>query len=229
MSFSDQVRLRTVVHTGTSARSTYGCRLITRNETVETAGITGLRIVAEAGNALAERPLKPMAKRGRLAQSHKARVSCGYLRSHWRSTLAPSDNPTVRRRRARARECAAFFRSLAQICDDPERSDEAVSEEIRQTASGYAEWAEEYLTREEPNHPLMPVIRTFKDTFFIGLSTADDIPLKIRKARDHALLIAGVLEATVDEPAGFDGQRGGGGGQPGRERRTRASAWIDRY
>ena len=211
---------------GGSARHAPGCRLTTRGGPVATAGITGLRIGADAGNALTEHPLQPPARRDRLARGHEARVSCGYLWSHWRSALAPSDNPRARHRRAR--ECAAFFRSLAQICEDPERRDEAVSEVIRESAKRYAEWAEEYLTREEPDHPLMPIINTFKDTFFIGLNTADDIPLEFRKAGDNARLIAGVLEATVDEPAVFDSQHGGGG-QPGEDRRTRTSAWIDRY
>jgi hypothetical protein len=220
------MRTRTGAHTGTSKCSTYGCRLITRNEAVVITGITGLRIAVEADNALAEYPLKPMAKRDRLAQSHKARVSCGYLRFHWRSTLAPSDNPTVRRRRAS--ECVAFFRGLVQICEDPERSDERISEELRQAARGFAEWAEEYIKREDPDHPLMPLIYPMKDTFFVGPDAAGDIPLTFKKARECSLLIANVLEAMVGGPAVFDSQHGGGG-QPGEERRTRAWAWIDRY
>jgi hypothetical protein len=215
-----------VAHTGTSAGSTYGCRLITPNEAVTTAGITGLHIAAKVGNARVEHPVKPAAKRDRLARSRKAHVSCGYLRSHWRSTLAPSDDPTVRRRRAS--QCVAFFRGLVEICEDPERSDERVSEELRQAARGFAEWAEAYITREDPDHPLMPLIYPMKDTFFVGPGTAGDIPLTFKKARECSLLIANVLEAMAGGPAVFDGQRGGGG-QPGEGRRTRAPAWIDRY
>jgi hypothetical protein len=226
VSCSDQLRFRAVAHPETPGRHAYGYRRTTRDGAVVTAGIAGLRIGAEAGKGLVEHPPKWVAKRGRLAHGHKARVSCGYLPSHWRSTLAPSDNPAVRRRQAG--ECVAFFRGIVQICEDPERSDERVSEEIRQAARGFAEWAEEYITQENPNHPLMPLIYPMKDTFFVGPDSVGDIPLTFKKARECSLLIANVLETMIGGPAVFDSQHGGGG-QPGEERRRRATAWIDRY
>lgn len=229
MSFHDLALNRFAPHAGAPVSRAHGCRLTTRDEAVATGGIARLRIAAEADNALIEHPLKPMAKRDRLAQGHKARVSCGYLRSHWRSTLEPGDDLAVRR--GRARQCAAFFDALAKLCEDPERSDEEVSEEVRQSARRFAEWAEEFITSEDPGHPAMPLLHPLLDTFSLSESgDLGDIPLKFGKARECALLITSVLKEMVAGPSVFRGQRGGGG-HPGeeRERRTRSSAWIERY
>lgn len=213
-------------HAGASVCHTHGCRLTTRDGAAAIAGIAKLRIAAEADDAMIEHPLKSMAKRDRLAQGRKARVSCGYLRSHWRSTLAPSDDLAVRRERAR--QCVAFFRTLAELCDDSENGAEELFEEVRLSARDYAEWVEEIITADDSDHPLDHLLRPLRETFLVESGTVSDIPLKLRKARWCALLIANVLEVMVEGPTVFGGHRGGGG-HPGEGRRARASAWIDRY
>jgi hypothetical protein len=207
-------------------RYTHGCRLTTPDEAVATAGITRLRIAAGADNALIEHPLKSLAKRAPLAQGHKARISCGYLRSHWRSTLEPGDDLAVRRRRAG--QCVAFFRTLAELCNDPEHSTEEISERVRLSARGFAEWAEEILRSESPDHPLDAVLSPLRDTFLVQSGTVGDIPLTLREARWCALLVANVLEEIAGGPAVFGGHSGGGDHSAG-ERRARAQTWIDSY
>jgi hypothetical protein len=211
---------------GAPVRHRRGCRLTAADEAVAAAGIAELRIAAGAHNARIERPLKPLAKRAPLAQGHKARISCGYLRSHWRSTLEPGDDLAVRRRRAR--ECAVFFSTLAELCNDPEHSAEEVYEEVRLSARGFAEWAEKIIRSDDPDHPLDAVLSPLRDTFLVESGTVGDIPLKLRKARWCALLVANVLQEIAGGPTVFGGHSGRGG-QSTEERRARAPAWIDRY
>jgi hypothetical protein len=226
MNCSDPAQIRAVPRAGAPVRHPHGCRLTTRDEAVATAEITRLRIAAGADNALIERPLKLQAKRAPLAQGHKARISCGYLRSHWRSTLEPGDDLAVRRKRAR--QCAVFFRALAELCDDPKHSAEEVFEEVRLSAQGFAEWADEIIRSDDPHHPLDAVLSPLRDTFVVETDTADDIPLNLRKAKWCARLVADVLEEIAGGPAVFGGHRGGGG-HPAEEGRGRAPARIDRY
>src|SRR5690348_10117965 len=110
MSCSEPARIHAMPRAGVPVHHTHGCRLPTRDEAMATE-IARLRAAAGGDSALIEHPLKPLAKQAPLAQGHEARISCGYLRSHWRSTLEPGDDLAVRRRRTR--QCAAFFRRLA--------------------------------------------------------------------------------------------------------------------